>query len=173
MWREEACDILRQRHAATHSGTAQRAATADHCEDFCGVRTLALPGRPVPRSSGRSPQPPVAVRGMCGLPECFGLGQMLLFALSLKSPVYSACLRGFASILFTAVAVWHCPYPVYGACCAALPLSCLQRLLARLCFHLFLQLLLCGIAPILFTALAVRNRPYPVYSACLRGFASI
>ena len=32
-------------------------------------------------------------------------------------------LCGFAVILFTAVAVWHCPYPVYNTCCVVLLLS--------------------------------------------------
>ena len=47
-----------------------------------------------------------------------------------------------ASILRTAVAVWHCPDPVYSACCV----------IFALCYA---QGLLCGNAPSLFTALAV------------------
>ena len=61
-------------------------------------------------------------------------------------------LCGVAATFFTAVAVWHCPYPVHTACCVALPLSNLQRLL-------------CDIAS-LFTAVAVWHCPFPVYSAC-------
>ena len=80
-------------------------------------------------------------------------------------PFYSACcvglllsyvqrlLCGTAATLFTALAVWHCPYPVdtccgvlllsyYSGCCVALPLSCLQ-------------LLLCGFASNLCTPVAV------------------
>ena len=57
-------------------------------------------------------------------------------------------------MLFTALAVWHCPYPpypVYSACWAWL-LCCLQRWL-------------CGIAPILFTVLAWLGS-FAIYSAC-------
>ena len=73
------------------------------------------------------------------------------------------------TLLCAGVAVWHCPYPVYSACCVVLLLSSVQGLLcgiapilftARLacCVVLLLsyvQGLLCGIAPILLTALAV------------------
>ena len=86
-----------------------------------------------------------------------------------SEPGYISCLQRllcrFAPILFTALAVWHCPYPFYSACCVALPLSCLQRLLRGL-FLSYVQRLMCGIAPILFTALAAWFCPYPVYSAC-------
>ena len=104
--------------------------------------------------------------------------------------VYSTCCRllcGFAPILFTVLAVWLCPCAVYSACCVALHLSGVQRLLRGLCGFapiLFtelavaavaccvaltlscLQCLLCGFAPVLFTALAGWLCPYPVYSAC-------
>ena len=84
--------------------------------------------------------------------------------------------------------MWHCPYPVDSSClcgfasilmysgwCVALPLSCLQRLLVRLCFHVifsgwcvalplsclqrllvrhYLQRLVCGFVSILCTAVA-------------------
>ena len=79
--------------------------------------------------------------------------------------VYSGCcmalplsglkhlLSGFASILCTGAAAWHCPYrPVYSACCVAWPLSCLRGLL-------------CGFAFVLCTAVAARHCPYPVYGA--------
>ena len=39
-------------------------------------------------------------------------------------------LCGFASILCTAVAVWHCPYPVFSVCCVVLPLTCYRRSVA-------------------------------------------
>ena len=121
------------------------------------------------------------------LQRLLGMALMLFTALAVwhcPYPVYGACLVwvlcclqrllcGIAPVLFTALtwlgcyaAVWHCPYPpypVYTACCVALPLSCLQRLLGSACCVALplsalscLQRLLCGIAPYpnLFTALA-------------------
>ena len=98
-----------------------------------------------------------------------------------------SCLRrllcGFAS-----VAPWHCPYPVYSACCAvllrllcglapilfaALAVWCCSYLMYSGCCVAVplsrLRRLLCGAASILCTAVAVWHCPYPVYSACLRG----
>ena len=74
------------------------------------------------------------------------------------------CLQGllcrFASVLCTAIAVWHCPYPVhrvavwccfyltFGGCSVAWPLPCLQRLQ-------------CGFESILCTAVGVWQCAYP------------
>ena len=84
---------------------------------------------------------------------------------ALPYPVYSGCCVVFASILCTAVAVWHCRYPVVSGCyvvlllsnsdCSrALPLSYLYQLLYILLLS-YVQRLLSGIAPILFLADAV------------------
>ena len=51
-------------------------------------------------------------------------------------------LCGLTSILCTAVAVWHCPYPICSGCCVVLFMSYVQRLL-------------CIMAPILMAALVV------------------
>ena len=68
-------------------------------------------------------------------------------------PCFLCCLErvlcGIAPILFAALA-WLGSYAVSSACCLALPLSCLQRLL--------------GLALLLFRALAVRHCPYPPYA---------
>ena len=86
-------------------------------------------------------------------------------------------LCGFGSILCTAVAVWHCPYPVYSACCVAF-LSYVQRMLCGIAPYpvhsargvalrlSHVQRLLCGIVTILFIALAVWFRFYLLYSGC-------
>ena len=80
-------------------------------------------------------------------------------------PVYSACcvVLSFASIFCTAVAVWHCPFPVYSAYwfCFYLMYSGCCVALPLSCSHGFLR----GIAPIQFTAVAV-SHCLSVYSGC-------
>ena len=55
-----------------------------------------------------------------------GSAPILFTALASPLCCLQRLLYALAAILCTAVAVWHCPYLVYSACCVVLPLSCLQ-----------------------------------------------
>ena len=109
---------------------------------------------------------------------CVGFDPILFTVLAVwlcPCPVYSALLGGFAPIRCTALAaslVWLCPYPVYSACCRCAVL------------YPCLQLLLCGFAALLFNSAWVVLPLYclqrllsgfapTVYSSCCVAFAPI